>query len=62
MQVFKVTIQFEGKEVSYTMDISDEIAKRVAPKQYISPDLTDHLRIELLEALYLIYGKGSEEC
>ena len=61
MQLFRIAIQFEGEEVAYTLDINDEIAKKVAPKQYISPDLTDHLRLELLEAIHLIYGKKEEK-
>jgi hypothetical protein len=61
-QIFKITLNVEGKEIIYSLDINDsllDLSSRFSKEKYIRPKEIDKARIQLAEMVKAIYSNNA---
>jgi hypothetical protein len=59
MEIFKLTLTVEGKEITYSLDINDKIVSeidRYGLSRYISPKEMEKARVQLTEMVKAVYS------
>ncbi len=56
-RVFEVNLEIDGKQVKYSMDVDELLAKNVRGSMAKDKDLMYKIRIEMIELTNIMFGK-----